>query len=46
MLSEPVFGEALRQHWPWLAKILEQVGQPTTQVDFVNLRHGYKVVRT
>jgi allantoin racemase len=46
MLSEPVYGEAPRQHWPWLAQILEAVGQPGTTVDFVNLRHGYKVVRT
>ena len=46
MMSEPVFGEAPRQHWPWLTKILDEVGQPGTTVDYVNLRHGYKVVRT
>jgi len=46
MLSEPVYGEGPRQHWPWLAQILKKVGQPTTEVECVNLRHGYKVVRT
>jgi allantoin racemase len=46
MLSEPVYGEAPRQHWPWLVKILGEVGQPDTTVDYVNLRHGYKVMRT
>lgn len=46
MLSEPVYGESPRQHWDWLLKILDAVGNPGTAVDFVNLRHGYKVMRT
>lgn len=46
MLSEPVFGEGPRQHWPWLAKILGEVVHAGTTVDYVNLRHGYKVMRT
>jgi allantoin racemase len=46
MLSEPVYGEGPRQHWDWLTKILGEVGNPGTTVDYVNLRHGYKVVRT
>ena len=46
MLSEPVYGEAPRQHWPWLTQILGEVGQAGTTVDYVNLRHGYKVMRT
>jgi allantoin racemase len=46
MLSEPVYGEAPRQHWDWLTKILGEVGNPGTTVDYVNLRHGYKVMRT
>jgi allantoin racemase len=46
MLSEPVYGTAQRQHWPWLTQILGEVGQPGTEVDYVNLRHGYKVMRT
>jgi allantoin racemase len=46
MLSEPVFGEGPRQHWDWLQKILGAVGNPGTVVDFVNLRHGYKIMRT
>jgi allantoin racemase len=46
MLSEPVFGEAPRQHWDWLLKILDAVGSPGTTVDFVNLKHGYKIMRT
>jgi Asp/Glu/hydantoin racemase len=46
MLSEPVFGESPRQHWEWLTKMLDAVGNPGTSVDFVNLKHGYKVMRT
>lgn len=46
ILCEPVFGEEPRQHWPWLKEILGAVGSPGTNVDFVNLRHGYKVMRT
>ena len=46
MVSEPVFGEAPRQHWDWLLKILDAVGSPGTTVDFVNLKHGYKIMRT
>lgn len=46
MVCEPVFGEEPRQHWAWLTEILGAVGNPGTNVDFVNLRHGYKVMRT
>jgi allantoin racemase len=46
MLSEPVYGEGPRQHWDWLLKILDAVGNQGTTVDFVNLKHGYKVMRT
>jgi allantoin racemase len=46
MLSEPVFGEGSRQHWEWLSKMLNAAGNPGTAVDFVNLKHGYKVMRT
>ena len=46
MLSEPVFGEAPRQHWDWLLQILDAAGGPGTSVDFVNLKHGYKIMRT
>ena len=46
MLSEPVFGEGPRQHWEWLTKILAAVGAPGTTVDYVNLKQGYKVMRT
>jgi allantoin racemase len=46
MLSEPVFGEGPRQHWEWLNKILEAVGAAGTTVDYVNLKQGYKVMRT
>jgi allantoin racemase len=46
MVSEPVYGDAPRQHWPWLAEILTAAGQPGTTADYVNLRHGYKVMRT
>jgi Asp/Glu/hydantoin racemase len=46
MLSEPVFGEGPRQHWDWLTKIIQAVGNAGTTVDFVNLRYGYKIMRT
>ena len=46
MISEPVYGEGPRQHWDWLRKILDAVGNPGTTVDFVNLKQGYKVMRT
>jgi allantoin racemase len=46
MLSEPVFGEGPRQHWEWLTKMLDAVGAAGTTVDFVNLKQGYKVMRT
>ena len=46
MISEPVYGEGPRQHWDWLMKILDAVGNPGTTVDCVNLRHGYKIMRT
>ena len=46
MLCEPVYGTEPRQHWDWLSKILHAAGAPDTAVDFVNLRHGYKVMRT
>ena len=46
MLSEPVYGEGPRQHWDWLTKMLNAVGNADTTVDFVNLRHGYKIMRT
>ncbi|MBN2058852.1 MAG: hypothetical protein JW882_00430 [Deltaproteobacteria bacterium] len=46
MLCEPVFGKEPRQHWPWLTEILGAVGCPGTDVDYVNLMHGYKVMRT
>ena len=46
MLCEPVFGTEPRQHWPWLTEILGAVGSDGTKVDFVNLRHGYKIMRT
>jgi len=46
MACEPVYGEESRQHWDWQSKILKAVGTPHTGVDFVNLRHGYKVMRT
>ena len=46
MLSEPVFGEGPRQHWEWLTKMLDAVGNSGTTVDYVNLKQGYKVMRT
>jgi len=46
MLCEPVFGTEVRQHWDWLSKILGVVGSPGTEVDYVNLMHGYRIMRT
>jgi len=46
MICEPVYGDQPRQHWDWLSKILQAAGTPDTSVDFVNLKHGYKVMRT
>jgi len=46
MVCEPVFGEEPRQHWAWLTEILDAVGSAGTNTDFVNLRHGYKIMRT
>ncbi|MCL2669382.1 MAG: aspartate/glutamate racemase family protein [Syntrophaceae bacterium] len=46
MMSDPVPGDGPRQHWPWLTKILNEIGQPGTAVDYVNLRHGYRMVQT
>ena len=46
MLCEPVFGTEPRQHWDWLTKILDAVGSAGTRVDYVNLMHGYRIMRT
>ena len=46
MLCEPVYGDQPRQHWDWVEKILHDTGNPDTGVDFVNLKHGYRIMRT
>jgi len=46
MFSEPVFGEGPRPFWDWHTKMLHAVGNAGTTVDFVNLRHGYTIMRT
>ena len=46
MFSEPVFGQGPRPFWDWHTKMLHAVGNAGTTVDFVNLRHGYTVMRT
>jgi Asp/Glu/hydantoin racemase len=42
MLSEPIFDEEPLHHWKWLAEAVEEVANPGTTVDFVNLKQGYR----
>jgi allantoin racemase len=46
MLCEPIPSERPRQHWEWMAKVVDAAGAPGTVVDYVSLKQGYKNLST